>query len=124
MPPPQPSKRPGNLHVIADDDGDFDRRFPGTLTVFVAVVDGRTPLMPDTMPASTMLLGISAGAATAEQIARVAVKAAADGRGIAGILVADPEPADHTSGLVPQLARPRRHRLPTRLSGTTTEIRR
>jgi len=125
MPPPQPSKRPGNLHVVAiGDDGDFDGRFPATLTVFVAVVDSRTPQMPATMPASTMLLGISAGVVTAEQIARVAVKAAADGHGIGGILVADPEPADHTSGLVPQLARPRRHRLPTRLSGTTTEIRR
>ena len=124
MPPPQPSKRPGNLQVIAGDDTDFDGRFHAALTVFVAVVDGRTPQMPHTIRASTMLLGVSAGAATAEQIARVAVNVAADGRGIAGILVADPEPADHTSGLLPQLARPTRHRLPTRLSGRTTEIRR
>ncbi len=124
MPLPQPSKRPGNLQVIADDDGSFDGQFHGTLTVYVAVVDGRTPQMPHTMRASTTLLGVSAGAATAEQIARVAVNAAADGRGIAGILVADPEPADHTTGLVPQLARPTRRRLPTRLSGRTTEIRR
>jgi capsular polysaccharide biosynthesis protein len=124
MPPPQPSKRPSHLQVIADDDANLGGRFHAALTVFVAVVDGRTPQPPHTMPASTTLLGVSAGAATAEQIARVAVNAAADGRGIAGILVADPEPADHTSGLVPQLAQPRRHRLPTRLSGTTTEIRR
>jgi capsular polysaccharide biosynthesis protein len=124
MPPPQPSKRPSNLHVIADDDVNFGGRFNVALTVFVAVVDGRTLQAPHIMPASTTLLGVSAGAVTAEQIARVAVTAATDGQGIAGILVADPEPADHTSGLVPQLARPRRHRLPTRLSGTTTEIRR
>jgi hypothetical protein len=124
MPPPQPSKRPSHLQVIADDDANFDGRFGAGLTVFVAVVDGRTPQMPHTMRTSTTLLGVSAGTATAEQIARVAVNAATDGRGIAGILVADPEPADHTTGLVPQLARPTRHRLPTRLSGRTTEIRR
>jgi capsular polysaccharide biosynthesis protein len=124
MPPPQQSKRPGNLQVIADDDANFDGRFDVALTVFVAVVDGRTPQMLHTMRTSTTVLGVSAGAVTAEQIARVAVNAAADGRGIAGILVADPEPADHTTGLVPQLARPTRHRLPTRLSGRTTEIRR
>ena len=53
-----------------------------------------------------MILGVSAGAATAEQIAQLAVRAAAHGHGIAGILVADPEPTDHTTGLVPQLARP------------------
>jgi capsular polysaccharide biosynthesis protein len=124
MPPPQPSKRPSNLQVIADDDANFSERFNVALTVFVAVVDGRTPQLPHTMRTSTTVLGVSAGVVTAEQIARVAVNAAADGRGIAGILVADPEPADHTSGLIPQLARPTRHRLPTRLSGRTTEIRR
>jgi capsular polysaccharide biosynthesis protein len=124
MPPPQQSQRPSNLQVIADDGANFAGRFHAELTVYVAVVDGRAPQMPQTMRANTMILGVSAGSATAEQIARVAVNAAAHGRGIAGILVADPEPADHTTGLVPQLARPTLHRLPTRLSGRTTEIRR
>lgn len=130
MPPPQPSQRPGNLQVIADtkdsedtEDND-DGQPPAALTVYVAVADGQTPLMTHTMRASAMILGVSAGAATAEQIAQVAVNAAAHGRGIAGIFVADPEPADHTTGLVPQLARPARHTLPTRLNGRTTEIRR
>jgi capsular polysaccharide biosynthesis protein len=124
MPPPQQSKRPSNLQVIADDGGNFAARFHAELTVYVAVVDGRVPQMPHTMRASTMILGVSAGSVTAEQIARVAVNAAAHGRAIAGILVADPEPSDHTTGLVPQLARPTLHRLPTRLGGRTTEIRR
>jgi capsular polysaccharide biosynthesis protein len=124
MPPPQPSKRPSNLQVIAEDNANFDGRLDAALTVVVAVVDGRTPQMPRTMRTTTTVLGVSAGAATAEQIARAAVSATADGRGIAGILVADPEPADKTTGLIPQLARPARRRLPTRLSGRTTEIRR
>ena len=58
------------------------------------------------MRASTTVLGVSAGAATAAQLVGVAVSAAADGRQIDGILVADPDPADHTTGRVPQLTRP------------------
>ena len=123
MPPPQPSKRPGNLQVIADYDANFDDRFPTALTVYVAVVDDRTPQMTQTMRAGITILGVSAGAATADQIAQVAVNAAAHGSRVAGILVADPEPADHTTGLVPQLARPTQRPLPMRLSGSTTEIR-
>lgn len=124
IPASQPSKRPGNLQVVDSDTADFDGQSGAALTVFVAVIDGRTPQMPHMTRTSMTILGVSAGVATAEQIARVAVSAAADGRGIAGILVADPELADHTTGVVPQLARPTRRRLPTRLSGRTTEIRR
>lgn len=122
--PPQQSKRPLNLHVIAADNTNFDGRLDAALTVVVGVVDGRTPQMPHAMRTTATVLGVSAGATTAEQIARAAVSATADGRGIAGILVADPEPADKTTGLIPQVAPPVRRRLPSRLSGRTTEIRR
>jgi capsular polysaccharide biosynthesis protein len=122
--PPQQSKRPLNLHVIAADNTNFDGRLDAALTVVVGVVDGRTPQMPHAMRTTATVLGVSAGATTAEQIARAAVSATADGRGIAGILVADPEAADKTTGLIPQVAPPVRRRLPSRLSGTTTEIRR
>jgi hypothetical protein len=50
------------------------------------------------------------------------VNADADGCEITGILVADPEPTDHTTGRVPQVSRPARRRQPTRLKGVTTEI--
>jgi hypothetical protein len=52
------------------------------------------------------VLGVSADAATAEQLARVAASAAADGRHIDGILVADPDSADQTTGRIQPLARP------------------
>jgi hypothetical protein len=52
------------------------------------------------------------------------VSADADGRELTVILVADPEPTDHTTGRIPQLSRPAQRRLPTRLKGMKTEIRR
>ena len=87
-------------------------------------MDSRAPQAPDTMRTTTSVLGVSAGMVTAEQLARVAVASAAGGRDIAGILVADPEPSDRTTGRIPNLVRPTQRRYPTRLKGVTTEIRR
>ncbi len=105
-------------------DGDVDVPPDAALTVVVAVVDSRSPRVPYMTRTTATVLGVSAGAATAEQLARVAVSAAADDREIAGILVADPEPTDRTTGRITQLPRPAQRRLPTRLKGITTEIRR
>ena len=118
------SKRSNNLRLVVSDDSHVAMPSGAALVVVVAVVDDSNPRIPDTMRTDTTLLGVSAGVATAEQLARAAMCAAADGRQITGILVADPEPADRTTGRVPQLARPMRHRLPTRLNGIATEIRR
>jgi len=118
-----PSGRSGHLQVTVGDHEDVDRQPGAALTIAVAVVDGRTPRVADTMRTTATVLGVSAGAVTAEQLARVAVSAADDGRDIAGIIVADPDPADHTTGRLPQPTRPAQRRLPTRLTGTTTETR-
>jgi hypothetical protein len=120
---PQPG-RSGFLRVIAADDADTGPRSGAALAIAVAVVDGRAPRVADTMRTTAVVLGVSAGAATAEQLARVAVSAANDGRDIAGIIVADPDSADHTTGRLPQPARPAQRRLPTHLTGTTAETRR
>lgn len=124
VPPSALSKRAGHLLVAVSDSSNVDVQSHGALTVVVAVVDSKTPQVSETMRAAATVLGVSAGAATAEQLARAAVSAAVDGREIVGLLVADPEAADRTTGLVPQIARPRQRRLPTRLKGMTTEIRR
>jgi capsular polysaccharide biosynthesis protein len=117
-----PPKRSRHLRVAVRDDPHLDEVPAATLTVVVAVVDGKAPRVADTMRTTTAVLGVSASAATAEQLARIAVSAAVDGREIAGILVADPDPADRTTGRVPQVARPGLRRMPTRMTGTTTEI--
>jgi capsular polysaccharide biosynthesis protein len=118
------SIRHGLLQVSAYDEGAADVNADTALVVVVAVVDSRAPEMPDTMRTNATVIGVSAGAATAEQLARAAVVAAADGRDITGILVADPDPDDQTTGRIPYLARPARRRLPNRLRGIVTEIRR
>jgi capsular polysaccharide biosynthesis protein len=123
-PPSEASMRHGMLQVTAYDEGGADVKADTALVVVVAVVDSRAPKMPDTMRTNATAIGVSAGAATAEQLARAAVVAAAGGREITGLLVADPDPADHTTGRVPHLGRPARRRLPNRLRGIVTEIRR
>jgi capsular polysaccharide biosynthesis protein len=118
------SIRHGLLRVTAYDEGGIDTP-PGTaLVIVVAVVDSKAPGMPDTMRTNATVLGVSAGAVTAEQLARAAVVAAGDGREITGILVADPDPADQTTGRIPGLGRPARRKVPNRLRGIATEIRR
>jgi hypothetical protein len=71
-------------------------------------------------PATATLLGVSAGGASAAQLARMAMSAAAEGREVVGLLVADPDPSDRTTGRVPQLLRSL-PRLSTRHHGMTTE---
>lgn len=120
---PASPKQARNLQVTVSDQHHAAQLPGAALTIVVAVVDGKTPRVADTMRTTTTVLGVSAGAATAEQLALVAASAAADGRDIAAIFVADPESADPTTGRLPQLARPGQQRMPTRMTGTATETR-
>jgi capsular polysaccharide biosynthesis protein len=92
--------------------------------VVVVVVDGKDPRIPDMDRTTTAVLGVSAGGATAPDLARVADAAATDGRGIVGILLANPDPDDQTSGRAPHMASPPRRPLPTRVQAVQMENRR
>jgi hypothetical protein len=107
--------------VIVNEHGDVSHLPEVLLHLVVGVVDGQAPLVASTMRATKTVLSVASGAVTARQLARVAASAAGDGRAIAGILVADPDPADQTTGRIPQLARPGQHRMPTRMIGAVTE---
>jgi capsular polysaccharide biosynthesis protein len=111
------------LQVIVRDHDGGSRPPDAVLTVLVAAVDGQNPQVADTTRTTVTVLGVSAGAVTAEQVARAAASAASAGRDITGILVADPDPDDHTTGRLPQLARPAHRKGPTRITGTTAETR-
>jgi len=121
--PPASSEWPAHLRVLVADS-EVEEQSDAELTVVVGVVDGRNPQVPDMMHTTATLLGVSAGAATADQLARAAMSAVSDGREITGILVADPDSDDATTGRVPQLGRREQRRLPTRMTGIATEIRR
>jgi capsular polysaccharide biosynthesis protein len=122
VPPSPASKRPAHFHVAVAGQGDAAEQSDSVLTVVVAVVDSQHARLPEMMHTTATVLGVSAGAAASEQLARAAVSAAADGRDLVGILVADADPADRTTGRAPQLLPPLQPRLPARLRGMTTEI--
>ena len=111
-----------NLHITVSDHA---RDLPeAELVVVVDVLDGKHPQIADAIPTAATVLGVSAGVATAEQLARVAACAAADGRQVTGILVADPDPADQTTGRLPQLTRLAVRATPTLRSTEATDTRR
>jgi capsular polysaccharide biosynthesis protein len=112
-----------HLKVTVRDEDKAQGKATAALTVLIAVVDEGTPRMADRMQKSVALLGVSAGAATADQLARVAFSAAGHGRRLAGLLVADPDSTDKTTGRLPQLARTRAWEAPTHLNGIPTETR-
>ncbi|HEX4091646.1 MAG TPA: Wzz/FepE/Etk N-terminal domain-containing protein [Trebonia sp.] len=103
-----------------------DRRFTDSqaaLTIMIVVLDAADPRLPEMVPTGITLLGVTAGALTAEQLATVATVAAEGGFDINGILVADPEPTDQTTGRVPQLRRSMERKVPTRTTGVAMEMR-
>ena len=111
------------LHVMGADHDESRGQSDAMLRVVVAVIDGLTPEVTDMMRTSITVLAVTSGAATAEQLALVSARTATDGRSIAGILVADPDRADETTGRIPQLARLAQRRLPTRMTGLLWEVR-
>jgi len=111
------------LRLTAAEDGRVSQA-KAAFVVVVVVVDGKDPRIPDMDPTTTAVLSVSAGRATAPDLARVADAAATDGRGIVGILLANPDPDDHTSGRAPNMASPPRRPLPTRVQAVQMENRR
>ena len=115
-----PAGRRKPLRLVVADDGQVEQA-DAAFTVVVGVVDGQQPVVPPATQPTMTVLGVSSGGATAEQLARVATAAAADGREIYGILVANPDPGDQTTGWVPRLS-PVQRALPTRVNDRPTEV--
>lgn len=109
------------LQLAVAEDGSIAQ--PGAaLVVVVAVIDGAAPILPDSVRTAATLLGVSAGAATAAELARAATAAVTGGRDVVGILVADPDPSDQTTGRIPRLAPSARRHVPTRVNDVPTHI--
>ena len=116
------ARRP--LQLVVSDDGRLGQtaRRRSSLSSRLSTAALRACLARSGRP--RRFSGSRPGAATAEQLARAATAAAADGREIAGILVADPEPGDQTTGRIPHLAAAVRRQMPTRDNDVPTESRR
>ena len=90
------------------------------LTVVLAVLDRDDPKLLDVPAGSVVVLALSAGSATAEQLARLAVAVDEAGERIHGVIVADPDNLDQTTGRLLQHDRMQQMPLPMRLTGTPT----
>jgi len=87
------------------------------LTVIVAVLDRRSPRMPRVDRKTTVVLAVSSREASSEDLARAAVAAYESGFRISGVLVADPDPFDKTTGRLLPHERLQQSPLPSRASG-------
>ena len=116
---PASAAQANTLRVIAASDADLQGGLPGAaLTVIVTTVDDAAPQVSEAVRAHATVLAVSPRVATPEQLARVAASAADAGGNVVGIMVANPEPDDATTGFAPAMGRQPRE-LPTRMNGTT-----
>jgi len=104
--------RPGL--TITTESGDEPRT---SLTIFVIIVERRRPELTVKLPEAHTLVAVSAGSATAEDLARTAVTLDDAGLRIDGMVVANPDDLDPTSGRLPQHQRPAQVALPSRIVG-------
>jgi capsular polysaccharide biosynthesis protein len=87
------------------------------LLVELAVVDRQQPVLPDLRRADAAVLIVTSGTATEEDLARVAVAAYDSGTRFRGVVVADPDSLDHTTGRLLQAQRAVEPPMPMRLTG-------
>jgi hypothetical protein len=87
------------------------------LRVQLVVLDRLEPKLLDFSTGSVVVLALSAGSADAEDLARVAVTVDEAGERIHGVVVADADHLDRTTGRLLQHDRLRQMPLPTRLTG-------
>ena len=106
--------RPGGLH-LGVPQGNADEAID--LTIILVVVDPGKPHLGDSPASSATILAVAAATATEQELARVAVAVDDAGRRIDGIVVADPDQTDRTSGRHTLDERSRQLALPTRLTG-------
>jgi hypothetical protein len=103
--------RPG-LYVGDVSDGETV-----ALTIMLVVVNRRQPDLRDVPNSAATILSVAAGTASEQELARVAIAVDDAGRRIDGIVVADPDRTDRTSGRHTLDERSRRPAIPVRLTG-------
>jgi capsular polysaccharide biosynthesis protein len=91
------------------------------LVLELDVVDRQQPVLPDLQRADAIVMVVSSGLVTEEDLARVAVAAYEAGGRFRGIIVADPDSLDRTTGRLLQAQRAVEPPMPMKLTGVETE---
>jgi hypothetical protein len=94
------------------------------MTVVLTVVDPGGPDLGAVPRTASTLLAVAAGTATKVELARLAVAVDSSGRQVDGVIVADPDPADRTTGRQTLDRRVRQASLPLRVTGASSAVRR
>ena len=115
---PASATQAGTLRVIAATGADLAALPKAALTVIVTASDDAAPRVSQAISGQLTVLAVSPRLATPEQLARVAAAASDAGGNVVGIMVANPEPDDVTTGFAPAIGRQPRG-LPTRMKSTT-----
>jgi capsular polysaccharide biosynthesis protein len=116
--PPRGMKETAQHEVHAETELDETATHPPVdLTIVFAVADRREPTLREVPATAVTMLAISPGVGTREELARLAVAVDDVGRRIDGVVVADPEPSDRTTGRRTLDERALQAPLPVRLTG-------
>jgi hypothetical protein len=114
--PPDSQPRPG-LWV----DTRPDARPSVQLIVYLAVTNRQRPeLYLDRVDRAVTLLAVTSGAATADELAKVALAADGAGHPIDRIIVVDADPLDRTTGRLLPIERAQQVPLPVLMTGSTS----
>lgn len=90
------------------------------LTIVLVVADPQEPSLGGVPTTEVTVLALAPGVSTREQLARLAVAVDDVGRRIDGIVVADPDPSDRTTGRHTLDERTRQAPLPLRVTGISS----
>jgi capsular polysaccharide biosynthesis protein len=90
------------------------------LTIVLVVADPQEPSLDGVPSTEVTVLALAPGVSTREQLARLAVAVDDAGRRIDGIVVADPDPSDRTTGRHTLDERSRQAPLPLRVTGISS----
>jgi hypothetical protein len=88
-----------------------------SLTIVLAVVNRKNLDLRELPPTDTTVLAISPGVGTREELARLAVAVDDTGRWLDGVVIADPDATDRTTGRHTLEERARQTPLPLRATG-------
>jgi hypothetical protein len=130
-PAPEPESVPKSESAEDAADGDDRVERAGQvevpdagMTVVLTVVDPGGPDLGAVPRTASTLLAVAAGTATKVELARLAVAVDSSGRQVDGVIVADPDPADRTTGRQTLDRRVRQTSLPLRVTGASSAVRR